>query len=369
MILKSASFTPDAQGHGGARRILQIVELLEGAGHSIVDACGTRSFSRWQRVAAVARMLWKTDFSVVVSPQQAGLVGEFLLNYEHSLKMAGVDLLLWEDTRRLFVPYLARAAGVEVIALPQNIESLVGGLVRGYFFGDRHTRWRQELRALKQATKIFCISREEQWLLNNWGLQADFLPYFPPKEAEAELLSIRAARQPDGMGRFLVVGSALNPPTRQGLAELLQVLKIIRETFVFGLDVAGFGTEVFASQPLHPDFRLHGPVSQMKLRDLMVGSTACLVYQPLGVGALTRIPEMLMAGLPVIANPNACRSWWGMNGLHVFEDREGLAALMRTPLQLPDIPARDFCAEHRFLQAVNTLRRGAKGKGSTSQGI
>jgi hypothetical protein len=36
-----------------------------------------------------------------------------------------------------------------------------------------------EVKQLAKADLVVCISREEQWLLNAFGIAADCLPYFP----------------------------------------------------------------------------------------------------------------------------------------------------------------------------------------------
>jgi hypothetical protein len=79
-------------------------------------------------------------------------------------------------------------------------------------------------------------------------------------------------------------------------------------------------------------------VSSEKLDELLAGAKATLVHQPLATGALTRMAELLMSGLPVIANPIAARSTWHHQGVHVFEDEAELNALCAASLPMPPVP-------------------------------
>ena len=56
-------------------------------------------------------------------------------------------------------------------------------------------------------------------------------------------------------------------------------------------------------------------MTNQELDGILTRAVACICYQKIGAGALTRICEMLIAGLPVIANNQAVRSYYGMKGI------------------------------------------------------
>ena len=121
------------------------------------------------------------------------------------------------------------------------------------------------------------------------------------------------------------------------------------------MDIAGYGTEVLAEYCQQANFNLIGSVAPEKLNYLLSNTQAILVHQQAGVGALTRIPEMLIAGIPVIANANACRSAFGYSGVHCYDTQEELEALMKNHLEVPPIIPRPHAAEKRFIDRLTEL--------------
>jgi hypothetical protein len=128
------------------------------------------------------------------------------------------------------------------------------------------------------------------------------------------------------------------------------------------VDIAGLGTEEL--KPLLPasGFHLHGTVSPRQLEELLLRTRAMLAHQPQGCGALTRIPEMLAAGVPVLANRVAARSATHFAGVRVYDTAEQLArhleALLESDWPMPPIPAAPAGAERTFIDALNELARG-----------
>jgi hypothetical protein len=105
------------------------------------------------------------------------------------------------------------------------------------------------------------------------------------------------------------------------------------------LIVAGYGTEAFLPARIgHDSIRLAGPMSPTELEDLLVGVRACLCYQEGGGGALTRIPEMLLAGVPVVANTHAARSFHEAQGLIEFTTLQDLPAAVARAGSMGEFP-------------------------------
>lgn len=263
----------------------------------------------------------------------------------------------WEDTHcnNSALPFLMRRAGYKVVASPQNLEALV--------YWDLHSRkntWRlrTEMAALKNADAIFCISSEEQWLMALFGIQADFLPYHPPRYVREQMQAIRDLRESSKKTRILIMGSAGNPPTRQGMIHLVEILKTHPTAAALPLDMVGYGTETLSNEIAGTGIRIHGGVSSEKLQQLLIESKAVICHQKRGIGALTRIPEMLAAGIPVITNPIAARSASMYNGVNTYNSPEELMELLRHTLPIPLPPSAPAKAEARFIEAVHPAQAG-----------
>ena len=350
-LVRVTSFSADHNGHGGNRRTAQIAELVNSINLEIQDVPEFSS-SRFKRY--YHGFLFTLKHSLKVSSYRSfGYYGTQFLKYQSFLKSYnGKKILLWEDTRHPLTSLIAQSLGFKVIALPQNIESLVS------YEGDTLTqvslakRLDGELKSLLRSNAVFCISREEQWLLRLQGVNADFLPYYPPKFVFESLLEVRKVRSQSSKCKFLIIGTAGNSPTLLGMIEQIQWLQAISSKYKFQVDIAGYGTEQLDKHCNNPAFTVHGSVSFEKLRILMIRAKAVLIHQVPTSGALTRIPEMLIAGIPVIANNNACRSSFGYAGVYIYDNLRELSDLITKELSMPPILNRPLSAEKRFIDCV-----------------
>ena len=253
--------------------------------------------------------------------------------------VAGV---LWENTRPegWVIPRLAKACGLPVVAVPQNLEALARGRVIENVsdYPGRELLW--EAGSMRLADRVYCIAKEEQWWLGWYGVKASFLPYFLPRELQERLADLRTLRSANkNFDRFLALGSASNPMTFQGMQALVGMLKGMPGK-VPGVDFVGIGTERLAESGLPPGVEAHGRVSDEKLDAMMLDCRGILGHQPQAVGALTPVAESLAAGIPVLANPIAARSAEHFEGVHVYNEAEGLRRLMGADLIVPPRPAR-----------------------------
>ena len=220
-VLVDTFFQDSALPHGGYYRTQQIAELVEQANCQITPFERTILSTRSQRLLA--------GLKAVLSPATFGFILRHQLNIRKSasaiafcgfqrhlyttvLKQQGdSSLLLWEATKNYVAPYVAAEIGWNVIALPHNIESLADGQ-------DIYPEsFETEVASLSKASAVFCIAREEAWLLRLKGVNAEYLPYYPPEKRYRELLEIRQQRQASTKDYFLILGSATHPPTRDGM--------------------------------------------------------------------------------------------------------------------------------------------------------
>ncbi|NDJ18733.1 glycosyltransferase family 4 protein [Myxacorys almedinensis] len=358
-ILVDTFFTTDPNGHGGNHRTAQIAELIKKASIDISPFDRTLLTTRFSRYLAginailnpkTLRFITKYRLKVGYSPVALAFCGFQRQLYQTRLRQhSGSKLLLWEATKNYVAPYVASDVGFRVVAMPHNLESLVPK--QDAFFEGFET----EVSALAKANVVFCISREEEWLLRTKGINAHYLPYYPPEPVLERLLNIRDARSHAEKRRFLILGNANNPPTEQGMIEQLQWLTNVRKAFEFQVDIVGFGTERLSTHVNLADFKVHGSVSPETLNDFLIHAQAALIHQTPTSGALTRIPEFLVAGIPMIANSNACRSTDEYAGVYRYDDWLELADLMGQPLPVPDLLPRPIAAEKRFIDCLKEL--------------
>ena len=357
VLLDSPSAWAQQSGaDGGARRAAQVLSLLERAGVEVAEVRERgRKIGRGRMLWEGLRYMLEFDPGLPVSRQALGVCGVKRAWYAAARRREpSARVLVCESTRNPVALHLGKAYGMKVVAVPQNLESLAHDVVGQNEQDNPATYLREEAGWLKQADAVFCISREEQWLLRCLGVDADYLPYYPPAALMGDLLAVRAARRQSEKRRYLVLGSASNKQTFAGMTEQLEMLEEIRRGGLeIEVDVAGKDTETLAEANSGMAWaKFHGRVSQEKLAELLRGAKGLLVHQRWGAGALTRIPEVLIAGVPVIASTVACRSVFGMAGVYGYEGAGELAECLGRGLELPTIPAVPVQAEERFMECI-----------------
>jgi hypothetical protein len=348
----------DAPNGGGRRRSTQLCELARRAGCEPSVVSLAASGARRGRVTAALAFAARKGMPLQPTLKAARNFGGAIQCYtEALLKHQGCKVILRERTSGVgqALSWLAREFGYRSFALPENIESLVPDQYDDIAFPAAGLgALRNELRQFRLDHAVSCISREEQWLLNVSGIDAGFLPYYPIPPWEEELLELRRTRRPS-RNRFLLLGSAGNPPVRQGMLELLRLASPIAGRCGAEIHVAGNETEQFAAHDLGPGVILHGTVTSAALSDLMRNCCAALVYQRQGCGALTKVPEFLIAGIPVIGNANALRSAHHLDGVYEFSRVEELESLVQADLPAPATPPRPAAEEARFIHTLRSL--------------
>lgn len=354
-VLRHTLFPGRTDGHGGFRRSAQIAELANAAGVTLAELTLRYDLPKWRARLTGLRvtLAGEIEHTYESSPW---LNGALALAWSHALaNHAGVKVFLWENTREFALPTFARRHGFKVIAVPHNLESFVDSAVLNREPKRFARTVRAELTSLAAADHVFCIAREDQWLLRAAGIAADYLPYFPPHALRGWLESVRLRRACATAKHFLVTGTAGNTPTADGMRVQLRCLRELGPRLP-PVVVAGYGTEMLAAEFAGTPIVFRGEVSQDELAALLVETRAVLVHQESGTGALTRIPEMLLAGIPVIANRHAARSTADFTGVAIYDSPSEFGALLESPapvVALPSEPAADFRRFH------NTLRRSA----------
>lgn len=363
-IVRHSRFVSNSFGDGGAKRSAQIEELLQRAGIDYVN----ENFVLPKGMPFLVQLHWMfvglrfvvRNFSLSEIRSLGNLIRMakyFGLRIPVFGKYTNADVaFLNEDTTSgaFGYPYLAKSIHKKIIAAPHNLESLCcegidlqSGKVRPFWLSE-------DIQRLKICDAVFCISKEETWLLQVHGVNAHYLPYYPPKEAESYLMNIRkrrGCRSKNEIRKFLVLGSANNYPTRKGMEVLLAYFSQF-EDLPFELHVAGHRTE-WLEKKLHPGIVYHGALSKQDLESLLVEVDALIIHQIATSGALTRIIEHLIAGIPVFASFAAARDYFQEPDVHVFQSVEDLMEMMmKFKVVEPQVPKRNRAAEECFIKLI-----------------
>lgn len=325
-IVCNTKFKLDSFADGGSKRSVQIRQWYEGQGLSYVEDTFVlpKNLGARQLVELALRavcFVWNHY------PQKVcGLSSYIALIKYYALRIPIVydkykdkDVIFsWENTNDRNMLYLMKATGHKVIGLPHNIESLV----RSHSVESL----RDEVENLKHCDVVFTIAKEEAWLLRLLGLNAHYLPYYPPREAVAYFETVRKKREKRSTNEqkhFLLLGSATNFPTRDGMQTLVNYAA--KSDMDFQLSVAGYGTESLRKFQ-HPNIHFLGTLSTESLELLLENVDALLIYQPPTTGSLTRIPEMLIAGIPIFVNFDAARDYHHVEDVVEYSSLEDLFA-------------------------------------------
>jgi glycosyltransferase involved in cell wall biosynthesis len=226
---------------------------------------------------------------------------------------------LVKQTKKLNIP---------LVAACQNIESLSLSQVNP---AKQDRLFRMELQLLSMVDLIISISREETFLLKNLNMNVHFLPYYPVDSSKERLLTIRENRKKTKKSGILILGTMNNYVTRDGMIKVIDFWKKNANPKAAGgqkLYIVGYGTEKLRDVSLHKSIEFMGALEESKLEELLYTIKACLCYQDSGAGALTKISEMLIAGIPVLANSHAARSYYNMKGLIEFHTLKDLKSVM-----------------------------------------
>lgn len=301
----------DSPLHGGVLRSLQLKSWFKEAGYELVPidwAHGPRQPTDFFRsIGALCRHddLWRLGR---IMPRHMLQVG-YLQRQLRALRKY-TDAIIIEYT----APYMiaeARAAGFRVLAFPQNLESLNNRDCRAFHYRGGITGAMHELDFLgSRCAGIWTISSEEAWLFSQAASNVHWLPYIPPEPIIRRCAGIREKRKCCRRDHVLIVNTR-QPTADESIRKLLETLEEKAITAV----VCGRNTEVYSTWKNWKHIFVAGTVSNEALCDLFVHARCAVVYGRKGGGALTRIPELLLAGVPVVCNVVAARSAWLWQGV------------------------------------------------------
>ena len=354
-LVVSLSCNPMAHGHGGQRRSLQILQILQqiqkdvtsvpikiNHDKGIIGKCTRylRGWNRSRRIFGFPR--WSA------SNNWCGA---------HELPIDGQTPGIWviENTQWPNAIIEAKNHGWRVIAIPQNLESLNRAREQGLSPEKSARKFADEVAALAQADAIFCICREEQYLLNCVGIKSGYLPYFPPNETIVSLESVRQCRNIVPKQFLLMLVNVHNAANRNGV---ISFFSSINDNVLLDLPpivLAGFGTEMLAAKLDPGKVRVVGTLDDSSTKDYQSRAIAILVHQEYGTGCLTKICDFLIAGIPVLANELAARSYYDAHGLYVYKDIYDIVKIIKNGLIVPSGMFNYQCYNNKLLETVELV--------------
>lgn len=366
-ILHHSNYPPEKDGHGGSKRTAQILEILEQNNCTYTsltfDIKKTWKSLKWSKIvvlflSAIIKFFFKTkgaSFKRLRRQERLMFISKKIISNLDNVP----DVFIWEGTLEIhqFIAIELKKMGVKILGISHNLESLVPcDSQYGTIVNDKSTlkKFGHEIDTFSKCDEVFVISREEQWLVNLFDISAQYLPYYPTINTQNSLLEIREKRNvKEKSDQFLILGTVLNPPTLNGTIALINTIRKTSDQAIF--HIAGYGTEKLSAYiPENSSIILHGSVTQTVLDDLLTKIDAILINQPYTSGALTRIPEMLIAGIPVICNEAAARSYFNYHGVYLFHDEVDLNILLKKSLDTPIIPKREDIYTDFFIKALKT---------------
>ncbi|MFH1176604.1 MAG: hypothetical protein V1750_04280 [Acidobacteriota bacterium] len=230
---------------------------------------------------------------------------------------------------------------IPVVAIVHNLESMASEQV---VEERRMVLLGREIDLLRRCLGVVTISTEEAHWLEAWGVAAVHFPYYPIAAYQARYREVRRRRAGSPGHGVLFLANMNNLQNRTALERICALWQGLRDTFgplvVAGIGLGAWKGEIQGAAGV--DFL--GTLDDERFDDLLASIGCLLCYQERGSGALTRIPEALLCGVPVVANFNAARSYHHRQGVWEFRGRDDLPAALhaalghRAPIPEPRAP-------------------------------
>lgn len=321
---------PRPTGHGGHRRAYQIrMDLERVLGHEhVVVTDDVWTHYQAPGLRGRARSLLENPLKLVRRTYFTRHLFEFppfLRHYESLVAGTGVTLSVLEHAGFASLLEINARHGVRTIVCPQNIESFDTALdMRGTLGGyARAIDFANELRVLARCDERLLISKVEAGLLGGLGLPGRFYPYRAVGEVRDRLMAIRLARtrRDADPATFLMLGTAAHESTRASMEWFVGCAREQGLPPGARVIVAGLKTDELLPPGVSvPGLELRGWVEDDALDALLTRATAMLLPQRSGFGALTRLPELACAGIPLLLSRHASLAVDAPPGTAVLDD-------------------------------------------------
>ena len=318
-----SQFRPSPEGHGGEHRAYQLRHDLESVlGQDRVEVISVGSGSGGQGKAPLgarfARAIRRRTRRNLANPLRFAWGGLFdttswaTLQVRDSFRQAlaaarGTCIILVGHVGLADLVDLARQAlgrRALLVLSSQNLESLDAAWWPHLSRPQRLCAaldLLDELSATSRFDRRIAISRVEASFLSGIGLGTEVHAYIPVGRIRERLLAVRERRagHSETSNVLLVLGSAVHPPTGRAVEAVIRRLLDSPPLRSCEIHLAGHGTQRW--QALDPAVTAHGWVGDGELAELLVRARLVVAPHAGGFGALTRLPELACAGIPVWA--------------------------------------------------------------------
>lgn len=357
-------FVPKSDGDGGSKRTYQIQYLLTQWLQNqpqlqlvpIEIARRGRKLNTWLRY-----LLFRLGVNFRSTIYSYFFQKQSLVNgYYCFLALQNIPanaIVIWENVYPDYY-FIAKAFSYKLIALPHNLEALVPNQHLSGFSKDVFANTKTELSVLKACSVSATISYEEHWLQSLHGINSSYLPYFPVGEIAQNCLNVSINRSTANSTSYnvLINGSATNPPTLAGMTALLKFLQQAPSNITY--HVCGFGTEQLTEfQSRH--IKVLGSVTQEQLNKLYSMANVAIVNQGFSTGVLTKIPELIAMGIPVLACEGSSRSFYGYTAVYTYQNFTHLLQLLETRPVLNTTESVNFEQTRHWNNFFNTHLLGS----------
>lgn len=336
-------------GYGGENRTRQIEEFLVSNCNinDIVEVKFGYPSSKITKIKYALKLIFKHKFKMTFSKKIIMMSAQRYYDYiQFFNENKDIKTIFLEDPTTYIAYIAAKEAGIKVIVFIHNIETMVSTYEYDFFTKKRFPfSVVREIEFLRYADLIYCISREEQWLIKAFNINSVYLPYLPPSDKYEYFKGVRVKRLSINSIKpykeFIIIGTIHYLPTLNSIHKQLDELDILSDKLNnIKVVLVGYGLEKFKIEyeSKYSFLTVEGTVTPERLEELLMIVDAGLVYQDEGVGALTKIPELLLAGVPIIANFHAARSAHHYSGMYVYDTIEELYEYLYIDKVVPEIP-------------------------------
>lgn len=342
-ILFVTPFVPSAVGHGGTHRSYQIfhdAELIVGKEHlRLISFAQWRNSRRTHTLLDFVRRARRRVADYLENPYKFLVFthysargydySDFCAYYEECIREIPKPIVcIIEHTSFSSVIRINSHYGIPTISCIQNLESLDSSALyyesRGKWASyARSIDFNNEFRVLAQCTERLFISKVEAGLISGLGLPSHYYPYLPVGAIHQRLQWIRQERAKGYIepGLFLMLGSTGHYTTKSSFLWFIQNAQTHGLPNGVRVVIVGDQTrETLSSGSLVPEIELRGWLDQDEFDHLLIQACAVLAPQRLGFGALTRLPELSCAGIPVVTNSHPIYAINPPPGLAVLDD-------------------------------------------------
>jgi len=364
-VVYVSHFVPSVIGNGGAHRALQVLHDARRAVDNGVVA--QINLELWRRGRVVARQprgnqlnwdilgrkwarLVENPFKVFRSSAYATAVPfsiaasvepAFIKHYVNMVrKDPGPTVCIIEHAMFGELVDINQRLGIPTVTAFQNLEALD---CRPFDWRTRRVVYRvmtdlgNELRLMGRCARRLAISKVEAGFISGLGITCDFYPYVPVDALRERLFATRRRREITAIepGLFVLLGSAQHGVTWESMTWFVDMIR--QRGLPRGVRVVAAGGATDSLLPpgeTLPGLELRGWVEQSELEALLARALAAVIPHRLGFGALTRLPELACAGVPVITFDHAAAALEPPPGLRsVAPDWDEVCAAMREQLQ------------------------------------